>query len=171
MVGGPVRMSDEGLRCGDIVFGIGICGFKKEIRRGDACAAAAALISRRYGGETHPCGEGVSRSIDVVVGGQRIVQGIVDELCELLGERLYIAICDNGRRVMEIGPEDEGVSRSLVDAVPSPGTAFGCVVIRVVGGVARHGDDELAILLRKLLEDLLLQKHNIHDGKGSTALL
>src|ERR1700744_3689346 len=171
MIGVSARMSDKRLRCGDIVFGVGICGFEKEISRGDARATAAALISRRYGGKTHPCREGISRSIVVVIGRQGIVQRIVDELRELLGERLNIAVCNNTGRVMEIGPEHEGVSCSLVDAVRSPGTAFGCIVICVVGGVARHGDDELAILFRKLLEDLLLQKYNIHDGKGSTALL
>jgi hypothetical protein len=35
-------------------------------------------------------------------GEQRIMQGIVDELSELLGERLYVTIFDNFGRGMEI---------------------------------------------------------------------
>ncbi len=102
---------------------------------------------------------------------QGIVQGIVDELRELLGERLHVAVFDNVRRGMEIRTEHEGVSGGGVDAVRSPGAADRCVAIGVVGGVMRHGDDKLAFLLGKLLEELLLQKLDVDDGEGAAGLL
>ena len=58
---------------------------------------------------------------------QRIVQRIVDELRELLGERLHIGVLDHSGRVMEIRAEHEGVSGGGIDAVRSPGAADGSV--------------------------------------------
>src|ERR1035437_1591958 len=60
VIGGSVHRSDKGLRRGDIVLGVGICGFEKEIGGGDARATAAALVSG-----THPTGKGVSGNFDV----------------------------------------------------------------------------------------------------------
>ena len=116
---------------------------------------------------THPAGEGVSRDLDVAAVEQRIVQGIVDELGELLSERLHVAVFDNGGRGVEIRAEHEGVSGGGIDAVRSPGAAHRGVAIGVVGGVVRHGDDQLAFLFGKLLEEFLLQKLEIDDGEGA----
>ena len=166
VIGGSVHMGDKGLRCGDIVLGVGIGGFEKEVGGGDARATAAALVSG-----THPTGEGVSRNFDVAAVEQGIVQGIVDELPELLSERLHVTVFDNGGCGMEIRAEHEGVSGGGVDAVRSPGAAHRCVAIGVVSGVMRHGDDELAFLFGKLLEEFLLQKLDVDDGEGAAGLL
>ena len=46
------------------------------------------------------------------------------------------------------------------------GVAFG-----VIGGVMGHGDDQLAVLFGKLLEEFLLQKLEVDDGEGGAGLL
>src|ERR1017187_1726149 len=68
VIGGSVQMGDKGLRCGDIVLGVRICGLQKEIGGGDARATAATLVSR-----THPTGQGVSWNFDVTA----VEQGVV----------------------------------------------------------------------------------------------
>ena len=67
--------------------------------------------------------EGVARDLDVAAVDQRIVQGILDELRELLGERLHVAVFDDGGRGVQIRAEHEGVSGGGIDAVRSPGAA------------------------------------------------
>ena len=52
---------------------------------------------------THPGGERVAGRFGVAAVEQRIVQGIVDELGELLRERLHVAVFDDGGRGVEIG--------------------------------------------------------------------
>ena len=90
---------------------------------------------------------------------------------ELLSERLHVSVFHDGGRGVEIGAEDERVSGGGVDAVRSPGAADGGVAEGVVGGVVRHGDDELAVLLGDLLEELLLQELEVDDGEGAAGLL
>ena len=51
------------------------------------------------------------------------MQRIVDELRELLSERLHVAVFDDGGCGMEIRAEHERVSGGGVDAVRSPGAA------------------------------------------------
>ena len=55
-------------------------------------------------------GEGVSRSFDVAVVEQRIVQRIIDKLSELLSEWLYVIVFDNRGCGMTIRAKYEGVS-------------------------------------------------------------
>ena len=55
---------------------------------------------------------------------------------------------------MQIGAEHERVSGGGVDAVRSPGAAFGGVALDVIGGVMRDSDDEFAVLPGNLLEEL-----------------
>jgi hypothetical protein len=98
------------------------------------------------------------------------MQGVVDELRELLGDRLHVAVLDDRGRVMQVRPEHERVSGGYIDAVRSPGAAFRGITIGVVGGVMRHGKDKLAILLRKLLEDFLLHKFHVDNRKGASGL-
>ena len=99
------------------------------------------------------------------------MQGILDELRELLSERLHVIVRDHGGRVMKVGAEHERVSGGGIDAVRSPGAAHGCVAKRVVSGVTRHGNDQLALLFGKLLEELLLQELEIDDGERRAGLL
>ena len=75
-------------------------------------------------------GESCCPELDVAAAmEQRIVQGIVDELGELLGERLHVAVFDDRGRGMEIRAEHEGVSGGGVDAVRSPGAAHRGVAV------------------------------------------
>ena len=99
------------------------------------------------------------------------MQGIVDELRELLSERLHVTVLDNAGCAVQIGAEDEGISGCGIDAVSSPGTADGGVAFGVVGGVVGHGDNQLAGLFGKLLEELLLQKLDVGDSEGCAGLL
>ena len=92
---------------------------------------------------------------------------VLDELRELLRERLHVIVLHHRGRGVEIGAEHEGVSGGGIDAVRSPGAAHRRVAEGVVSGVMRHGDDELAFLFRKLLEELLLQELEIDDGEGA----
>ena len=117
-----------------------------------------------HGGRIQP-GKSVSGDCDVAAVNQRVMQRIVDELRELLGERLHVAVFDNGGRGMKIRAEHEGVSGGGVDAVRSPGAAHRGVAVGVIGGVMRHGDDQLAVLFGKLLEEFLLQKLDVDDGE------
>ena len=133
------------------------------------CRRNCLFAGARHG--THPTAEGISRNRDVAAVEQRIVQRIVDELRELLCERLHVAVFDDGRRGAEIGAEHERVSGGGVDAVRSPGAAERCIAFGVVGGVVRHGDDELAVLFRKLLEELSLQKFDVDDSEGAAVAL
>ena len=89
------------------------------------------------------------------------MQRVFDELRELLGQRLDVGVRDHRRRVMKVGGEHERVSGGGIHAVRSPGAAHGGVAQRVVSGVMRHGDDQLALLFGKLLEELLLQELEI----------
>ncbi len=98
---------------------------------------------------------------------QRIVQRIVEELRELLRQRLHILVFDNSRRGAEIRTQHKRVSGGGVDAVRSPRAADRRVAKRVVGGVMRYRDDELSVLLGKLLEEFLLQKLEVDDGEGT----
>ena len=153
VVGGPAGLGDEGLRCRDIVLQVGIRRFEQEVVGGGARAAARGLFSR-----THPGGENVSGDLDVAAVDQRIVQRVLDELGELLRERLHVGVRDHSGRVMEVGGEHEGISGGGIDAVRSPGAAHGSVAERVISGVMRHGDDQLALLFGELFEEFLLQK-------------
>jgi hypothetical protein len=98
------------------------------------------------------------------------VQRIVDELAKLLGERLHVAVLDDGGRGVEIGAEHEGISGGGIDPVRSPGAAQRGVALGVIGGVMRDGDDQLALLFGKLLEEFLLQKLDVEDGEGTAGL-
>ena len=100
----------------------------------------------------------------------RIVQWIVEEFRELLGERLDVAVGDDGGRRAKVGSEYEGVAGRGVDAVRSPGAADGRVSGGVIGGVVRDRDDQFSILMRNLPEEFLLQKLGIDDREGSPAL-
>ena len=148
------------------VFG----GFEKEVGGGDVRAAATSLFARARR-RTQPTVEGVSRNRDVAAVEQRVVEGIVDELRELLGEWLHVAVFDHGRGGAEIRTEHEGVSGGGVDSVRSPRAAERCVAFGVVGGVMRHGNDELAVLFGKLLEKLPLQKLDVDDGERAAVTL
>src|ERR1035441_4065677 len=53
VISGSVHPGDKGLRCGDVVFGVCIGGFEKEVGGGGARPAATALASRTY-----PTGDG-----------------------------------------------------------------------------------------------------------------
>ena len=77
---------------------------------------------------------------------KRIVQGVIDELSELLGDRLYVAIAHHCRRGTQIGAEHERIPSRGVDAVRSPRTAFGRVAVTVVGRVMGDRQDEFALL-------------------------
>ncbi len=171
VISGPVHLRGKSLRCGDIVFEVRISGFEKEVGGGDAGATATALVSGMHRGGTHPTRERVSRTLHVAAVDQRIVQGIVDELTELLGERLYVTVFDNGGCGVEIRAEHERVSSGGIDAVRSPGAAHRCVAVGVVSGVMRHRDDELAFLFGNLLEELFLQKLDIDDSEGAAGFL
>ncbi len=87
------------------------------------------------------------------------------------GERLHVTIFDKGRCGMEIRAEHEGVSGGGVNAVRSPRAAQGGVTLGVVSDVMRRGDDQLAFLFGKLLEEFLLQKLDVDDGQGAAGLL
>ncbi len=102
MVRGSACMSDKGLRCGKVVLGVRIRGFEKEVRRGDVRAAATARVAWTPRRRTQPAAESVSRNRDVAAVEQRVVEGIVDELRELLSEWLHIAVFDHGRGATEI---------------------------------------------------------------------
>jgi hypothetical protein len=112
-----------------------------------------------------PTGECVSWNRDIAVVKQRIVERIVHELRELLGEWLHIGLLDHVRRGTEVRAEHEGVSGGGVDSVCSPGAAERCVALGVVGGVMRRSNDELAILPRDLLEKLSLKEFDVDDGE------
>ena len=118
-----------------------------------------------------PRGEVVAAGRDRAEIGLWIVQGIVEELRELLRERLDVLILHDGWSVAQKGPEHEGVAGGGVDAVCSPGAAYGCVGVGVVGGVVGDGDDQCAVLTRNLLEELLLEKLRIHNTKRCAGLL
>src|SRR5205807_579673 len=102
--------SKEGLRRGKIIFGVCIGGFKEEVGSGGVRAAATALIARTRR-RTQPTPEGVSRNRDVATVKQRVVERIVDELRELLGERLHVAVLDHGGRAADVRTEQERTSR------------------------------------------------------------
>jgi hypothetical protein len=102
---------------------------------------------------------------------ERVVEGIVDELGELLGEGLDVAVFDDCRCVSDIGGQDEGVAGGGVDAVGSPGAADGGVTVGVEGGVVGDGEDEFAILLGELLEEGALDELEVRDGEGGVGLL
>ena len=99
------------------------------------------------------------------------MQRVFDELRKLLGKRLHIGVRDHRRCVMKVGGEHERVSGGGIDAVRSPGAAHGCVAKRVVSGIMRYGNHELALLFGKLLEELLLQELEIDDGERRAGLL
>src|SRR5580698_4095005 len=102
-------MRHKRLRCGNVVFRIGIGGFEKEVSGCDASAAAGAL-PRRLPNRTRPAGEDISRSCSVAAMMQRVMQRIVDELGELLREGLHVSVFHYRGRVAKIRTEHEGVS-------------------------------------------------------------
>ena len=60
--------------------------------------------------------------------------------------------------------------RGGVDAVRSPRAADGGVTERIVSGVMRYGDDELAFRFGKSLKDLFLNKLDIDNREGASGL-
>jgi hypothetical protein len=164
MVSGSACVSDKGLRCGKIVLGVRIRGFEKKVGGGDVCAPTTNLFARARHG-TQPTAEGISRNRDVAAVEQRVVEGIVDELRELLCEWLNVAVFDDGRRGTEIRTEYERVSGGGVDSMRPPRAAERCIAFGVVGSVVRNGDHELAVLFRKLFEELTLQKFNVDNSE------
>ena len=164
-------LGGEAWGCGDLIFGVGVGGFQQKVHRGNAGAATAALIARRHLRESRPAGNAVAwcgRGMAAME--KRIVQGIVDELGELLGDRLHVAIVHDCGRGTQIGAKHERIAGGGVDAVRSPGTAFRRVAVTVVGRVMGDGKDEFALLPGQLLEDCLLQKFHIDDGEGGSLL-
>jgi hypothetical protein len=96
----------------------------------------------------------ISRDLDVAASGfQRVVQGILDELRELLGERLHIIVRDHAwaRHTGTSRARKSFRSQNRRRAFPEQHTVASPK--RVVSGVARHGDDQLALLFWKLLEE------------------
>src|SRR5438874_511576 len=141
MVCGSACMGEEGLRRWKIVLGVCIRGLEKEVGRGDVRAAATTLFARKRR-RPQPAAEGVSCNRNVAAVKQRVVERIVDELRELLGERLNVAVFDDCGGAVEIRTEHEGIPSGGVDSVRSPRTAECRITFGVVGGVAGHGDDE-----------------------------
>ncbi len=72
---------------------------------------------------------------------------------------------------MQIRREHEGVSGRGVDPVRSPGAAHRGIAEGVVSSVMRHGDDELAFLFGKQVEEFLLQKFDIDNAEGAAGPL
>ena len=98
---------------------------------------------------------------------QRIVQRIIHKFGKLLGERLDIAIFDNGRRGVQIGTEYERISGGRIHAMRSPGTANGRVPESIERGVMGDSNDQLARQPGKLTEEFFLNEFDIGDGEGS----
>lgn len=116
MVSGFACVSDKGVRCGKIVLGVRIRGFEKKVVGGDVYAPTTNLFARARHGK-QPTVEGISRNRAVTAVEQRVVEGIIDELRELLCEWLCVAVFDDGRRGAEVRSEYERVSGGGVDSM------------------------------------------------------
>src|ERR1700751_1645818 len=151
VIGEASHTSGEGGRCREAVLGIGAGRLEQEVVGADAGAAAAAVLAglqrrKQPGWEVVAVG---SRSAEI---GERIVEQVVEEFGELLGEWLDVAVFDDSGSGANIGADDEGVARGSVDPVRPPGAAYGCVGSGVVSGVVSDGDDQCAVLAGNLLE-------------------
>src|ERR1035438_3856430 len=155
------NLREERFRGGYVVFRISVGRFELEVLRADGGAAAGGLLAG-----ARPSGYRVTRRWAAASPvEQRIVHWILDELRDLLRDRLDVGVSDHRRRNSDIGGEDERVVGGGVDTVRTPGTADCGVSEGVIGRVVSHGKHEPAVLCGDLAEQFALNPFEVNDGK------